>query len=178
MAKKICVDAGHGGKDPGAVNGKYCESKAAISIAMKLGALLEKNGYKVVYTRKNDRYKTLYERCRISNDADADAFISVHLNAATNKNANGLETYTYTKCGTTTKRLADAIHKNLIESTGAKNRGVKTDSFYVLKHTKAPAVLIECGFISNDAECKKLFTTEYQSNIAASVYNGIAAVVK
>lgn len=178
MAKTICVDAGHGGKDPGAVNGKYCESKAAISIALKLGSLLEKNGYKVVYTRKNDAYKTLGERCRISNATNADAFVSVHLNAATNKNAEGLETYRYANCGTTTKRLAESIHNNLIESTGAKNRGVKTASFYVLKHTKAPAVLIECGFISNDKECKKLFTTEYQSNIAASVYNGIASVVK
>ena len=68
--------------------------------------------------------------------------------------------------------------KQLIEATGAKNRGVKESGFYVLKNTKSPAILIETGFISNLTECKKLFTTDYQQTIAKAIYNGIRQQVK
>lgn len=174
MIKKICIDAGHGGKDCGAVNGKNYESIASLSIALKLGALLEKKGYNVVYTRKKDEYLTLAERCNISNKANADAFISIHLNSATNKEATGIETWKYKGCGSTTSKLASSIQENLIKETNAKDRGVKVTSlFYVLKKTKAPAALVECGFISNDSECKKLFDANYQNKLATAICNGI-----
>lgn len=178
MSKVICIDAGHGGKDPGAVNGRKHESEAALAIALKLGYILEHRGYKVVYTRKDDTFVSLAKRCEISNRANADAFVAIHLNAATNKNAKGLETYRYVNCGSTTQRLASAIQKNLTAETGAKDRGVKQATFYVLKYTKAPAVLVETGFISNDSECKKLFTTDYQGKVATAIYKGIEAVLR
>ena len=70
------------------------------------------------------------------------------------------------------------MQKQLIEATGAKDRGVKESGFYVLKNTKAPAILIETGFISNSTECKKLFTTDYQRTMAKAIYKGIKEQVK
>lgn len=175
MSKKIiCVDAAHGGKDPGAVNGSKHESIAALAIARKVGAMLESKGYEVVYTRTKDKYLTLAERCTISNSKGADAFISIHLNSAINKAAEGVETWRYQNVGATTKALADNIQEELITATGAKPRGVKTTTtLYVLKHTIAPAVLVECGFISNHEESELLFDDDYQNKIANAIVTGI-----
>lgn len=178
MAKTIVIDAGHGGKypngDPGAVNGKYKEADANLAIAKKVGAKLKAKGHNVKYTRTKDVYFSLAERCRMSNNWDADIFVSIHLNAAENKSANGIETWRYSSVGKQTKALAENVQTELITATGWRNRGVKTSStLYVLKHTKASAVLVECGFISNDAECKKLFNSAWQEKIANGIVKGI-----
>lgn len=174
---KVVIDPGHGGKypngDPGAVNGKKHESVAALAIAKKVGAKLKAKGVSVLYTRTTDTAVSLKERCAISNTWKADAFISIHLNAAGNKDASGIETWRY-PVGGVTKELADGIQTRLIAATGAKDRGVKTTTtLFVLKHTAAPAALIECGFISNNAEAKKLFTDAYQEKIATAIAEGV-----
>lgn len=173
---RIIIDAGHGGIDAGAVNGKRYEKDAALSISLKVGSLLAAKGADVIYTRDKDETVELGERCRIANNDDADYFISIHLNAATAKSANGIETYAY---GTRGKgpELAKAVQKELIASTGARDRGVKIANFYVLKHTKMPAILIETGFISNDAECLALFKDGYQNIIAEAIAKAVAKTV-
>lgn len=175
---RVCIDPGHGGYtkggDPGAVNGDYYEAKATLAIARKVGEKLTEKGYLVCFTRNKDKELSLAERCKISNDFDADCFVSIHINAATNKKAQGIESWRYQNVGSTTKKLADSVQKELIGATGAVDRGVKqTTAFYVLKKTQAPAVLVECGFISNDAECKKLFTSSYQNKIANGIVRGV-----
>lgn len=176
MIKKICLDAGHGGKDPGAVNEKlkYNESAAALQIIKRLRDLFP-FWYSVKLTRtSDDMYVSLTERCRISNSFGADAFISVHLNSFSDKKANGLEVLRYTKSGDTTKKLATVIHEQLITATGLRDRGIKLrDNVTVLKKTKAPAILVECGFISNDDEARKLFNPEFQDKIARAIFTGI-----
>ena len=178
MAKKICIDAGHGGSDPGATNGTYKEKNAALGIALELGLILYRGGYEVYFTRTNDTAVSLADRCTISNLADVDLFVSVHLNFATSTTPAGIETWVYRIASTTARKVADKVQKQLIEATGAKNRGVKESGFYVLKNTKAPAILVETGFISNSTECKKLFTTDYQRTMAKAIYNGIRQQVK
>lgn len=179
MAYKVVIDPGHGGQDPGAVNGKKYEKVAALAIAKKVGAKLKEAGYGVKYTRTTDKKVTLDRRCDISNLYDADVFVSIHLNAAANKEASGIETLRYPNVGARTKSLADNVQTELIAALGWKNRGVKTRSdLYVLKHTTASAVLIECGFLSNDAEAKKLFSNSYQNKIANAIYKGIVATLK
>ena len=79
---KIVIDAGHGGTDPGAVNRKHYEKDVALSITLKVGQLLSKAGADVIYTRTTDRTVELGERCQVANNASADYFISIHLNAA------------------------------------------------------------------------------------------------
>lgn len=177
MAQKtlrICIDAGHGGKDPGAVNGSKHEAVAALAIAKKVGALLKKKGHTIKYTRSSDKYIELVDRCKISNAFDADVFVSIHLNASTNDEAEGIETWRYKNVGIQTKKLAENIQTQLIAMTGSKNRGVKTsESLYVLRHTKASAVLVEVGFISNQIEAKSLFCEKCQNRIAEGIVRGV-----
>ena len=174
MSLKVCIDAGHGGQDPGAVNGSKHEAVATLAIAKKVGTILKAKGCQIKYTRTKDKSLTLQERCDISNAFDADVFVSIHLNAATNEDAEGIETWRYKNVGERTKRLADNVQTQLIAMTGCRNRGVKTsESLYVLKHTKASAVLVEAGFISNAAEAKSLFCEKCQSRIAQAIVNGI-----
>jgi N-acetylmuramoyl-L-alanine amidase len=179
MTKLICIDAGHGGTDPGAVNGSKREAVAALAIARKVGAKLIDKGYKVIFTRKEDKYVSLADRCKLSNAREADAFVSIHLNAATNKEAAGIETWRYEKVGALTKSLASNVQTELISATGAKDRGVKTTTtLYVLKRTVAPAILIECGFISNNAEATQLFSGTYQDKLACAIVSGIEKSIK
>lgn len=180
MAIRICLDAGHGGKDPGAVNGNLRESIGTLQVVRQLGTLLQSTRhYLVQFTRTSDTYPSLTERCNISNNFNADAFISVHFNAASNKSASGIETLRYPVVGARTRELASNIQSSLISTLNWKDRGVKERSdLTVLKKTKAPAVLVECGFISNDEEASKLFNPDFQFKIADAIARGINKTFK
>lgn len=177
--KKICLDAGHGGKDPGAVNKAlgYNESHATLSIVKKIQDVLLYNGYQVKLTRDTDVYIPLTERCQISNTFGADAFISIHLNSYSDPKSNGMEVLRYPVVGDTTKRLATSVHKHLLAVTGFRDRGIKERSdLTVLKKTGAPAILVECGFISNSEEAKKLFDPDFQMQVAHAILAGVQGV--
>jgi N-acetylmuramoyl-L-alanine amidase len=167
---RIILDAGHGGSDSGATNKGYKEKDITLNLALKIGALL--NNHEIIYTRKNDKYISLNERCNISNKANADLFISIHVNSATNKNAKGIETFAYS---TKSKghEVAQRVQRNLIEVTKATDRGVKTSDFKVLRSTKAPAILIEVGFISNVEELEKLINDTYQFKLCDAIARAI-----
>lgn len=171
----ICVDPGHGGAGhPGAVNGRFKEKTAALAIGLKLRDKLKDAGFKVIMTRDTDIDVSLASRCKISNEAGANAFISIHLNSCYSDEPHGAETWKWHKTRQFSKALADAVQADLIEATGAKNRGVKeSDVYYVLHHTKASALVVECGFISNNEECRKLFNPDYQDKIADGIARGI-----
>lgn len=169
----ICIDAGHGGADAGAVTGGLYEKAVTLATAKLLRAELEAAGFDVIMTRETDKALMLGERCRISNASGAAAFVSIHCNSAENKDAHGIETWRFSKVGQTTKALAENVQDRMIDATGARNRGVKEGSFFVLKNTMAPAVLVEMGFLSNKEESRKLFTTRYQTAIAKAICKGI-----
>ena len=174
MSLKVCIDAGHGGQDPGAVNGSKHEAVATLAIAKKVGAILKAKGCQIKYTRTKDKSLTLQERCDISNAFDADVFVSIHLNAATNKEAAGIETWRHRNVGSKTKLLADKVQTELVRVLGWRNRGIKeTTSLYVLKKTNASAVLVECGFISNNEEARLLFIERYQDKLAQAIADGV-----
>lgn len=181
---KICIDPGHTqaldtAGDPGAVNGERWESVAALDISKLLGNEFASRGHKVVYTRLGGEPDlTLQERCAISNDSKSNIFISIHLNSADSKRAQGIETLRYDNVGETTKKIASSVQKALVAELGWKDRGVKErPNLYVLKHTKAPAILVEAGFISNENECEKLFNPEIQAKIAKAIYKGVMRAV-
>lgn len=174
----IVIDAGHGGKDPGAINGAYREADAALDISYLLAEELIKQGYKAIMTRSDDTFIELYDRCKIANYHNADLFISIHLNASTNKSAYGIETWSHPN-SIKGNQFASFVQKALIDELQARDRGVKQSSgLCVLKHTKAPAILIETGFISNDNECKKLFDSEYQKRIIKAIIRAIEKLYK
>lgn len=176
---KICIDPGHtqgiGTRgDPGAVNGNLWESVAALDIALSMGEMFKGAGCDVVFTRtKGDPSLTLKKRCEIANKANADAFISIHLNSASNKSATGIETLRYGSVSEKTRRLADIVQQRLVDATGFRDRGVKIrNNLYVLKHTRMPAILAEVGFISNDEQARDLFSDDCQFYIAQAIFLG------
>lgn len=176
---KICIDPAHGGKDPGAVNGAKHEKTAALAIAKKVGDKLQAKGYKVKYTRTTDKYVSLADRCKISNDFNADVFISIHLNSVANKDAYGIETWRFSNVDKQTVELAENVQRELIAITGGKNRKVKKSSIlYVLKKTIAKAILVECGFLSHQQEGQMLFQNNYQEKIADGIVLGVEKTLK
>ena len=146
---KVCLDPGHGGKDPGAVGHGYKEKDLTLRIAIEAGKILEDYGVEVVYTRTSDVYVELQDRAKIANTAKVDSFTSIHINSATNNIANGVETFNYTN-SQSGKPLSTSIQDSLVNSkVFQNNRGVKEANFAVLRLTNMPACLVELGFITN-----------------------------
>lgn len=170
---KVCLDAGHGGKDPGACNGDLHEADAALDMVLKLGAYLNQHGAQVIYTRDTDIYIPLSTRCKIANEAQVDCFVSVHLNAADAKQAHGVETLKYPS-SVKSEALAKSIQDKIIAATGQTDRGLKDrPGLYVLKHTDMPAALVETGFISNDEEAKEFLFSDKRQVIVEAIGEGI-----
>ncbi len=169
--KVIVIDAGHGGSDPGAVSNGLREKDLTLSVALKTRDKLEALGYKVIMTRATDSFPSLGDRYKLANAQSADAFISIHINAAT-AGASGIETFYTPKSGQDRAGFAKSIQDELINSLGAKNRGVKTANFAVIKNTNMVSILTELGFITNVNEAKQLSTDSYQEKAAAAIANG------
>lgn len=168
---KVFLDAGHGGKDPGASGNGLIEKHIALSVALKTGNILKKHNVEVSYSRTTDTFIELSNRANRANVINADVFVSLHTNAFSDINAQGVETYSHTG-STNGKILATNIHNSIIESKlYTKNRGVKTANFAVLKNTKMPAVLVELGFITN-ADDSKILKSK-QNEFAESIARGI-----
>ncbi len=195
----VFIDAGHGGKDRGAYNKTYrlSEKFLNLDIAMRVGRELKKNGYKVSYARTKDEFIDLDDRPKKANALRADLMLSVHCNAAS-PSISGIETFALTPRwmpSTTSSRtsrsdaaayaghandgwnqlLAYYLQRSLRSATGSPDRGVKRARFAVLKSPKMPAALVECGFISNNAECRKLATPAYRQKIASAIANAVMA---
>ncbi len=152
MARKVIIDAGHGGVEPGAVYNGRKEKDDTLQLAFDLGNALERRGIQVEYTRVNDVYDTPYEKAAIANKSDADFFISLHRNAMpVPGTASGVETLVYSADGTA-GLLAENIQSELIQM-GWNDLGVKErPGLVVLRNTKMPAVLVEVGFIDNPSD--------------------------
>ena len=170
--KRICIDAGHGGKDPGAVGRSGLNEKDVnMQVALKVADLLM-DRYTVVMTRTDDQYVSLGKRCDIANQSKSRLFVSIHCNAAENHEANGIETFHY-YTSTRGKLFANAIQRGLIALTDRRDRGVKAAGFQVLRDTSMPATLVELGFITNTEEEQLLQKEEFQNACAKAIVKGI-----
>ena len=172
---KICIDPGHGGYDPGAVNHNVGVTEKALSlkIAALLGGELASRGYDVFFTRELDTFIPLGFRTKIANNEKADLFISIHLNAAADPAAQGIETWYY-EGSRESERLAAIVQRELKDQFLAKNRGIKsTRGFYVLKHTAMPAILVETGFITNDHDIAYLVNKVLCYYIRVVIYTSL-----
>ena len=174
---RVCLDAGHGGEEVGAVLGKRYEKDDTLKVT-KL--VLKKKNVKVIMTRTKDKDVSLEERCIIANQKKADIFVSIHRNSATV--GNGIEIW----CGSLKEerdtKLADNILTNLTTTKIQQNRGIKYGSiggensdYYVLKNTNMPSCLIELGFISNEKDNQLLDDNleEYAEAIAEGILKTI-----
>lgn len=171
-ALKVVIDAGHGGHDRGASNGLVFEKHLAFDVCRRLEAVLRSQGIQTVMTRERDVFIPLSKRAEISNAQRDAIFVSVHFNSGTNRNATGLETFYY---GTHKHSfaLASLVQSALIYKTRKIDRGVKYRSFYVLSHNARPAILVECGFLSNSGELRHCLRPDYRQKVAEAIAMGI-----
>jgi N-acetylmuramoyl-L-alanine amidase len=193
----VILDAGHGGKDPGATNPLGTEARYNLILAEKTRMLLARKGFKVVMTRETDRYLTLQERVNIANSVRDNAiFISIHFNAG-GRHARGIETFTLSPPGVShygrdliasdlsaragnqqdsaNIALATAVHGCLLKRLGhvTFDRGVKRARFTVLSGVRHPAILMEGGFMSHPYEARLIHDEKYQNALA----NGVADAI-
>ncbi len=180
--KLVILDAGHGGSDSGAVgtvNGQSVYEKTlTLSITYRVKAILESNGVTVSMTRTGDTLPSLVERPTQANGENAALFVSIHINSADASEAHGIETYYSTenngdKYGTTSSYLASQLLRNMINQTGASDRGVRTANHAVTRRCNMPASLVECGFISNSEEAALMSSDAYQNKLAQGIADGI-----
>lgn len=183
-SKKICivVDAGHGGLDPGKVGvNDALEKDINLDLALKLRELLEKKDIEVILTRDSDtglysessnnkKVEDMQNRCQIITDANPVFTVSLHQNSYTTADVKGAQVFYYGQSAEG-KKLADIIQSSLIERVDPdNNRAAKAnESYYLLKKTPTPTVIVECGFLSNPEEAELLLTTEYQDKDRKSV---------
>lgn len=168
---KAHIDFGHGGRDPGAVCNGLKEKNIALVVGLEVCEILERHNVEVSYSRTDDTFIELSHRAAIANKFDADIFVSLHINSATNKDARGVETFSLigsSKGAILAKNIQDQLTEDKIFTV---NRGTKTANFAVLRLTKMPAALVELGFISNPEDANIL--RNKQSEIAKSVAKGI-----
>lgn len=181
---KIYIDAGHGGKDPGAIGvGGVHEADINLKVAKYLQAELKRNGQTIKMCRTTDVTKELSERTTEANKWGADIYCSIHCNAFNDVSANGTETYVY-KRGYEAERIADKVHSQLMLVLNTRNRCLETvngkkvnvikeANFYVLRKTSMPAFLVELAFVTNKEDCAKLVDDAIQKKCAIAICKGI-----
>ena len=184
----ICIDAGHGGSDPGKIGVNQTEEKEInLQIAKKLRTVLEKQGYRIVMTRtgEEDLSEKGAENAKISDMQNRVAYIarkkaaftvSIHQNSYTAESARGAQVFYYSG-SVEGKELAEHIQASLKELVDAQNtREAKADNtYYMLKKTPTPTVIVECGFLSNHEEAQRLGRDDYQQQLATGIAAGIHA---
>jgi N-acetylmuramoyl-L-alanine amidase len=177
--KVIVIDPGHGGSNPGAVANGTRETDNNLAVSLKLRDKLTKAGAKVVMTRETDRTvapegsslgQELSARVDIAEANNADIFVSVHSNSNPNPEIYGA--MTFFPSGKSSK-LALEVQDNIIRETGAVDKGTSSATFYVLRNTTMPSILVEMGFVSNTSEARKLQEDSYRNKIAQGIFNGV-----
>lgn len=167
----VVVDAGHGGKDVGAYRGfGGAEKKATLDVAQRLAGKLRESQLKTVMTRSSDTFVSLDERVAIENRQKKAIFVSIHFNDSRRRRIHGFETYYHSPIA---RELAKRIQQKLLTIPRSANRGVRTANFQVLRMATYPAVLVECGFLSNRREGGRARDSEYRELLADKIAEAI-----
>lgn len=186
----IVIDAGHGGIDPGKVGiNNALEKDINLAIALKLQKYLEQNGINVVMTRTDDnglyeesdsnkKVRDMKNRLSIIEEAKPTLAVSIHQNSYPDKSVSGVQVFYY-KDSIKSKTAAEIMQTQLIKSLKpSKERTAKDNSsYYLLKKTSVPIMIIECAFMSNPTEAELLTKDDYQEKVAWAIYMGIMQVI-
>ena len=175
----VVIDAGHGGEDPGkvGVNGAL-EKDINLEIAKKVEEKLEREGIQVVMTREEDKgesskRKDMEKRVALINEIKPFMTVSIHQNSYTDSSVRGAQVFYYTN-SEEGKSAAQIMQSRLKEMDWENERQIKSDNtFFLLKNTKVPTIIVECGFLSNYEEAQKLVTQDYQNMMAEGIVKGI-----
>lgn len=173
--KTIFVDAGHGGGDPGALAHGLVEKEMTLRTALELSEILRAAGARVYLTRKRDVKINLPRVTELANRSGADAFVSVHYNFIENPGKKGTETYYYSS---QSSKLAESVHRALLNGIHREDRGVRKVKFYVIHHTSMPSILVEPLYLSNrdDADCAR--NRGFYHEVAQDIATGIKEYFK
>lgn len=174
-SRRIVIDAGHGGQEPGAVRAGIYEKDITIDIAKRVRKYLQRAGIEVIMTREDDESVSLKQRTEITNVETPNAFVSIHVNSSENSGVTGLETYYYTP---QSKELAKSVHLKIANYINSPDRGIRTARFYVIRNTETPAILAEIGYLSNDAERNEILSEERKNTTAKAIAEGIINYLK
>lgn len=176
----IVIDAGHGGSDPGKVGiNQALEKDVNLQIAKKVKTNLEKQGYAVIMTREdengiaNSKAEDMKERVSIINKAKPSLAVSIHQNSYPEESIHGAQVfyYTHSKEG---ENAAKVMQQALLAADSENKRQAKAnDTYYMLKKTEVPVIIVECGFLSNSQEAEKLVSDEYQEVLSEAICEGI-----
>ena len=168
----VVIDAGHGGHDRGGIPGqRIAEKEMTLDVAQRLRNVLGASGYHVIMTRDSDVFVPLPTRVAIANSYRNAIFVCIHFNATQRAGAGGIETYFYSR---DSLPLASAIHHYVVGGAPSANRGVRRRGYYVLRKTSIPAVLVECGFLTNPTEAAYAQNTSYRQKLAQEIAAGIS----
>ena len=167
----IVIDPGHGGHDRGGIPGqRIAEKNMTLDVARRLRSLLMAGGYRVVMTRDSDVFVPLPTRIATANSYRNAIFVSIHFNSARRRGANGIETYFYNR---ESLPLASAVHYYVAGGAPSPNRGVRRRGYYVLRKARVPAVLVECGFLTNPTDAEYVQVESYRQKLAEQITRGI-----
>jgi N-acetylmuramoyl-L-alanine amidase len=172
----VVLDAGHGGNDVGTVSEGLYEKDINLKILKYAADELIYRGFKVTKTRDNDKFLELSEIGRIVNSSNSDVFISIHINDFKENKYNGFSTYYYDPKGYQKEerlKLANIMQQELIKSDGWFNRGIFKENFQVLRESKIPCVLLECGFLTNSEDRERLKDNSVLKNFGVNIANGL-----
>jgi len=194
--RTVIIDAGHGGEDPGKVSNysELREKDLNLIIAQKTRELLEKENFTVIMTRQEDRLEyaegttnvvekrrqDLNRRKKIMDSSGAEIVVSIHLNGFNQTQYYGAQTF-YPPNSEDSKKLAEVLQKSIRDTCDPENKRepqLKKDPIIILADLKTPTVIVECGFLSNAEEEKKLGTAEYQDKLAVAITAGIREYFK
>ncbi len=173
---RIVLDPGHGGIDKGTSYGNMNEKDITLKIAKYAQSYLRSQGDVVFLTRDKDKLLSLKEIGNKANSSDADVFVSIHINSLNDKNFKGITTLYYDVNGYQKSeriRLAKTIESQTVKNDGWESKGIRRQNLAVLRYTKIPGVLVECGFITNDEDRKKLSNEDVLKRLAKNISDGI-----
>jgi len=188
--KVIVLDSGHGGDDPGKIGVNQAKEKEInLKIAKKIKKRLEKNGWEVVMTREKDvmlgdpeagnkKIHDMKARVELINKTMPQAAVSIHQNSYQDEQIHGAQVFYYSH-SEDGKRMAEMMQKALLAVDEGNTRQAKAnDTYYLLKRTEVPTIIVECGFLSNPEEAAKLIDSDYQKKMADAIAEGIIACVE
>jgi N-acetylmuramoyl-L-alanine amidase len=174
LTRRIVIDPGHGGKDPGAIGvSGIMEKNVNYQIAQHVNKLLRKENFETIMTRRNREFLSLSERAQIANELPADIFISIHANHNNQSWINGTATYAHWYASKDNWALAWYVQSEIIKRTKTKDNGLKSANFSVLRKADVPALLIETAFLSNAREERLLRDDAFQRKVAEGIVAGI-----
>jgi len=167
----VVIDAGHGGHDRGGIPGQsVAEKEMTLDVAQRLRNVLAASGYRVVMTRDSDVFVPLGTRVAIANSYGNAIFVCIHFNATKRAGASGIEIYFDSR---DSLALASATHYFVTGGAPSANRGVRRRGYYVLRRTSVPAVLVECGFLTNPTEAAYAQSASYRQKLAEEIAAGV-----